>query len=651
MKKIKGGEAQLEKAEQRKRKLKEKKKKFRFIGLRAWFSVFISHLYPDIDNVTDKIGNKIFIGNNVVVTKNSKTALLLITDLGLTAPRFFPSKLENQVKRKFKDVRIDFAYKTQPYAPNMRTGLESRVQQWTKTIEKGTAPEKNRRIAERCLYTVHLLKSKVPLFRVRPYIQIRVGESDKLQDVIDEVHKYLGKYGITYKDIKSNIDIHLQYIAMCCKKEPKNIKDIPWIICSLQTLAEISPNSQGINDAGGMILGTELMSMQPYMIDWHASAGAKNVYIQAPSGEGKTFIAQNWCQEARAINDKICIRDIKGNEFTGFTEACNGVIVDLGPKGTQYVNMWRWDATTKEDPKIYTNRLLTLVKRTMMILAKVKVEEEDTLGIFVDEFLKALYTKIGASRTNKNTWYRTETLTPYTMYTHLEEYISLDMKQIYGKTLKTAFNNWSTYFSPHGTNSHAFRDEIRYEDFINTDVLTFTFDMLSDTSVQDEALYKVKILFSGVLEDEYIMHNKALGFWTMIISEESSIAADFVLQEYVKNFLLRRAQNVYNVMLGNSLSALLSNPAAKGLIDTINMLVIGGVNAETREYLVKQYDLSPAIQERLKKIKDKQTYESVFVIVNMLQKKPVNGLLKIFVPKSVVKSKVFKGVDVHEKRG
>lgn len=645
---IENRKTHFKEAQERKRQLKLKKKKYRFLGLRMWFSVFISHFYPDMDTISDRMHGKLYIGNNEIVTKNSKTALILVYDLGVKCPKFFPSILERRIKRRFRNVKLDFVAKTEPYIPDSRTGLDSRVEAWTKTLKKKKNASQGRKdIASRCLYTVDLFNSKVPLFKVRYYVEIRVGNQDKLQDVVDKVEEELSGFGVRYKTIKSNIDKHIKYIAMINSVAPKDIKDIPWLICTTQTLAEISPNAQGVNDVDGMVLGTDLLSMQPYIVNFFASPGAKNIYIQAPAGNGKTFIAVNWCVEARDHNMRVCIRDLKGNEFTSFTRAYNGIVYDLGPKSNQFPNVLKWDSNTPMNAMEYTNKMLTLTKTILMILSKVKEEERELLEIFVNEFINALYSKLGAVRENRNTWYRTETLTPYTMFEHLKEFISTGIRQRFGKTLDAAYSNWSEYFTPSGLYGHTFMYEIKYEDFIHTDVLTFTFDMLSDTSIQDIPLYEVKTLFANVIEDDYLMYNKLKGLWTLMIEEESSIASDFILESYVKNFLLRRVQNVINVMLGNSLSALLSNKISKSLMDTINMLVVGGVNKETRDYLVAQYDLSDTIQKRLKEIKDIQTFESTFVVVNMLQKKPVNGLLKVFVPRSVTKNKLFKGVDTY----
>ena len=83
-------------------------------------------------------------------------------------------------------------------------------------------------------------------------------------------------------------------------------------------------------------------------------------------------------------------------------------------------------------------------------------------------------------------------------------------------------------------------------------------------------------------------------------------------------------------------------------MDNIQMLCIGSVNKTSRNYLVEEYQLSDKIQKNLDKIHDKQTFESTFVVVNKMQKKPINTLLKVFVPEHVKSSPVFKGVDVDE---
>ena len=628
---------------------KKKRKRETFIVPRMWFHELLSNFYPDRDFISDAQGNNIYIGNNIVITKNSKTALILVTDLGVKAPRFFTAHLINKLKSKYNDVRVDFVFKNQDYEPDTRSGLESRVKNWEDTLANEKAHKIRKQRAERLLYTSALLDEGVKLFKTRMYILLRVGNDDRVKDVVATARQYLKQIGVENRQIKSKIEIHLKYISLLSCVDPKELKDIPWLITTADVLADLTPNTQGTNDLTGTIFGTDILNMQPYIINLRALASGKGIGVFAPAGEGKTFMVQNLMQEGIVTGFRESIYDIKGNEFTGHTESCGGVIIKLGSRSKDYVNVFRWDATVEEDADTYTNKMLSMATLMMVTLSKAPPRVEDKVSTLVNTFLNDMYNSLGVSRSNKNTWRRTDYLTPQVVYDKFTTYIrSSYMQDYYGELLQTVHSNLGSYWSRLGNNRHCFSRPINLTEVINTNVLTFAFDILDDSSFQDEALFKVKMLFARIINDEYLLYNKRHGYWTIIVEEESSFAADFVLEEYKKNFLLRRAQNVINVLVGNSIRALADNPIAQSILDNLQLLLVGNVNDSSKQYLIQEYNLGKQIQDRLLAIDNKRIYDSVFVTVNKIQKQPVNGLIKVFVPERVLSNKVFKGVDVIE---
>lgn len=632
-------------AKRRKVKVATKKKIESGIWYKVWLDTFLSNWFPDMDYIPETLGNSIYIGNNIIVTKNSKTALLLITDLGEIAPKSFTSLLTSHLKTKFNDVRVDFSFKSIEYKPNMKSGIDARVEQWNKTLNKENAHEKSKSIARRCIYTVELLNNKVKLFKVRPYIKIRIGKTDKVNAVVNEALDFLEGLGIETRRIKSNMDLHLQYISMVSGKEPQELKDVPCIICSKETLADMTPNTQGLNDSNGTILGSDLLNIQPYIINFRALPGGKGIYVIAPAGEGKTFLVLNWAEEFYVTNYRIAVDDIKGNEFAEFARACGGIVIDLGPRSPMYLNSFKFDKYTDEDETLHTSSRMNLSKITLLSLSKAKKENIIATERLIDKFLVDMYRKLGVSQTNRNTWDRTDHLTPAIILKYFKEYLSDDIKREYGSIATDAYDNIYFYFKE---TSPFFKEEIIINDLIDSPVLTFAFDIISDTTIQDEALYTIRVMYKSHINQEYIYKNKKKGLWTVCIEEESAIASDAILAEYNKNFILRRSQNVINILLGNSVRALTENKISAGIMDNIQMLCIGSVNNTSRKYLIEEYQLSDKIQANLDKIHDKQTFESTFVLVNKMQKKPINTLLKVFVPNEVKNNPIFKGVDVDE---
>lgn len=635
-------------AHRRKESAKRNRKKYRFLSIRMWWSTLLSQVFSDRDYIDKDTGNNVYVGNNIITTKNCKTALLLVTDLGDHAPKFFPSIIISKLKREFEDVRLDVILKNKEFKPKINGGLEDRVKLWRGTLDRQDRSSEAKSRAERCLYTADLANDKVQLYKTRFYLRLNIGPNDAVANVIKSATVALNKLGVSIMPIKSNMDVHLRYIAMMSNVEPKQLKSIPYIITTDQVLAELMPNAQGMNDETGTIIATDIINNSPYQIDFRRSAGAKNIAIFAESGGGKTHLGIQLAQEFYIDGYRECIEDVKGNEFGEHTKACAGTVINLGPRSRVFVNNFVWDKTTERNAEEYSSMMFSISKRKLCILAQCRKEDQADLELLMDDFLKDVYSQCGAVMSNKNTWYRTEHLTPRLIFKLLGKYLSLGMREKYGRLAETAYNNIGKYFSAAGSMQHAFTKPLSYGQVLDTPVLTFAFDMLDDVEGQDVALYEVKRLDMRIIKDDYIINNKKKKLWTVDIEEEASIAPEFAIQEYTRSFLLRRAQNVVNILIANSVQTLTDNRLAKGIIDNITMLIIGNLNRTSKEYLIQEYSLSKQNQEYINKINDKLLYDKTFVVINRMQAKPVDTIIKVHTTANAVRSKVFKGVDVTE---
>ena len=108
--------------------------------------------------------------------------------------------------------------------------------------------------------------------------------------------------------------------------------------------------------------------------------------------------------------------------------------------------------------------------------------------------------------------------------------------------------------------------------------------------------------------------------------------------------MLRRAQNQVTMLLGNSVSALATNPNAKGILENTNVLVLGALNKSSREYLVNEFGLDKE-SEDLEQLCQNPDLENTFLLVNRMEKDATTALLKAYVPEHVVKGKLFRIVD------
>lgn len=265
----------------------------------------------------------------------------------------------------------------------------------------------------------------------------------------------------------------------------------------------------------------------------------------------------------------------------------------------------------------------------------------------IEEFLQALYLQMGITGENVNTWYRSEAITPYDVFDRFESFCSSDVRSKYAGVADRMLTRLRIYMSRNGSNSHMFRDAFDYKDILETKVLTFDFGMLEAGTSTDQAMFKVRVLYMNLLNDQYVSYKYRHEEWTGKVLEESGIAADYLIRLYAKDFMLRRAQNQVTILLGNSISSLASNPNAKGILENANILVLGALNKSSREYLTEEFGLDKECDE-LEALFSNPDYTNTFLLVNKMQKDATTALLKAHVPQRVVEGKLFKVVDTED---
>jgi hypothetical protein len=454
-----------------------------------------------------------------------------------------------------------------------------------------------------------------------------------------------------YRNIHNDLKTHLDYAAIMCDRNSKASKNIGWMVTSQQVLAELFPQTQGLNDAQGTMFGITRENNAPYWIDFRKTANAKNIYVAAKSGFGKTFLVLGTIIDGYADNFNICIMDIKGTEFTAFTKACGGIVLSMRADATHFVNTFLMDPeeVTDGNYRVYFNRHIRLSKRKMLIMCQFTETEQARGEALIDEFLTALYRNHGVTADNPNTWYRTKDLHPYNVYDLFEEYCSREIKEKYGEISTTALSRMRTYMHRRGNSSHINRDQYEYKEVLETKVLTFDFGILeSSVANVDPVIFQLRVMDMEIINDEFVSYKKNRGEWTMKVLEESQVCADYLLEIYVREMTLRRAQNQVTFLLGNSVSALQDNPVAKPLLDSINILVLGVLNDSSQRYLVNEYDLGEENKKKLELIAEDTRYIHNFLLVNRMQQDATTAIVKAYVPKSVRDGKLFKVVDTEE---
>lgn len=636
-------------------KLKKANKKTnkaeRFITARMWISTIISSLYNDRGKIPPNIGNNILVTNNQYITKYSLNSIILVKEMSEETPVGWVSDMIKHVKENVRDVIIDVSFKNRKHAIDVKnSGLDDRERQWAFTLENPYATETSKKRCARLLFTAALVRKRVPTFKTCIFITVRATNGSDLDRGIVNTLGYLEGIGASYRFIKSNIQDTLEYNLMMSDMRSGRVKDMPANFTTTQTQAELLPCTQGLNDEVGTFLGIDREMDGPYFIDFRSSSKAKNIYVLGLSGHGKTFMVLSWLLDFYAQGYNCCIMDIKGNEFNTITRACGGRTLSMRPSSTYYVNTFVMDkdeVKPEQSPRVYFDSRFNLSKEIMCIIADLPQDVAAQGEALIEEFLHSAYEQLGVLADNPNTWYRTEKMTPYTVFDQFIEYLSPAIKAKYAEISSKVLMRMKMYMCRTGSSAHMFRDAYSYKELLETKMLTFDFGILESGTAVDPVMFRLRVLFMTLINDEYVSYKKSQGQWTVKVLEESQIAEDYLLKIYSKEFTLRRSQNQVTILLGNSVSALASNPIAVPIIDNINIMAIGVVHKSSTDYLVNEFGLDK-YADKLHAIHENPDYENTFLLVNKMQKDATTAMLKVFVPKHVVNGKVYKIVDTQE---
>lgn len=627
--------------------INKKKKKANFFPVaRMWANTIISQFRSDTGTIPADIGDNIFMGDNIYITNQYMSAMIIVDQYSLETPLAYTSELLQHVKTIVPSAVVDFTFKTGKFEVDFYDqALKARVKRWQASLEDDKVKENVKNKNAWLLYSYDTLKSGKLAYSLYTFITVRAKNNDTLQRAIKATVGFLTEHNIECRHIKSNLHRFLGYESSVINKVQGGIKDFPYMICTANSLAEVLPTTQGLNDEIGLFMGIDRYSENPYLIDLKSTSRAKNFYVLAPSGEGKTFLVITWLIDAFTDDYRMSITDIKGNEFTEFTKVCGGTIISMKPGATFFVNTFKLDPeAVDDDPVLYYKEMLRVSKQVLVMVANPTPEKSTKIQSLIEDFLTSMYLMIGVVDKNTNTWGRTSVLTPYKVFEYFNMYLSPSVRKIYEDVIDDVLLNFRTYLSPNGTGADLFRSEFKIKSILDSKVVTFDYGMLGGSRVTDEVSLNLKHFFAKLITDAYVANNKEQGLHTIRVLEESQMTNSILREMYAEEISLRRAQNQINILLGNSISGLKGDRNSEIILENINIWVLGRLTKTNMDYVTKEYGMEE-FEEQLVEINENMDYDRTFLVVNKLHRRTTSSMVRAFVPVSVAESEVFHVVD------
>lgn len=610
----------------------DKPKQERFKWVKMWINYLVSLTMKDRGKIPDNIGDRILITNNMYITKLYMTTIVHIYELGQNTPITFLEILNGALRDRGNRAILDLTCKNSKYDFDPKnSGLQSRINAWNNNLDSDLTSRRMRERSARCLYTVEIAQSGKQLKNTRMFLSIRAKDIGTLNAAEKIIYDMLGQMGCTYMPAHSDIRANIEYISLLGNRI-YDLKGCAPVMTTNVVLSQLVPNCGSLNDKTGIYVGQNVQNGSPYYLDFSTITSARNMYVVAPSGVGKTVLALNMAQSAYELGSACVFMDIKGNEYTNFINATNGYIVSLRPTSTEFINSWvmRKEDTDQEHAEAYFKSRIQFSKQQMIILSGVRDRQELLdLEELLDEFHDALYITCGAIPSNMNSWEATKDLNPYVVFDKFENYLTPQKRAQYSLH-KSVIGTIRMYMSITGSKAYVFKREFDYAKILASDTISFDFGILGDATISDidEDLFRLKFLYMSKLNGDFTTRKYAEGRRTFKVLEESQVVSPEIMKMYVQEYTLRRSQNQDTLLLGNSVQALQDNEAAKPLIENTRGLFIGELTLDARKIVMEQFGIQHL--EKLIKIPGSSNrYKNSFVFINNMQKKSLYPIIQV----------------------
>lgn len=609
-------------------------KKEHFKWAKMWVNYLLSMTMKDRGKIPDNIGDRILITNNMYITKLYMSTIVHIVEFGPDCPETLLGCLNDLLRDRGSKAILDMTFKNSKYDFDPKnSGLKSRIHTWENIVSApaGLYSHRYRERAARCLYTVEVAQTGKILKNSRTYLTIRAKDIQTLNTAEKIVYDGLTMMGCTYLPAYGNIKQKLEYISII-GNHGNDLKGVAPVMTSNQVLSQVLPNCGSFNDNSGYYIGQNVLNGAPFYIDFATISSARNMYVCAPSGVGKTVLAINMAQSAYENGSACCFMDIKGNEYTSFIKATNGYTISLRPTSIEYINSWAMHKadTTDELAESYFKSRLAFSKQQMIILSGITEKEKlIELEELLDEFHESLYISLGVIASNRNSWKASEELNPYEVFDKFESYLTPQKRQQYTLN-KSLLGTMRMYMGINGSKSYIFKQEFDYSKILGADTISFDFGILANTSSADvdQDLFRLKFLYMSKLNGDFVTRKYAEGRRTLKILEESQVVSDDIMRMYVQEYTLRRSQMQDTLLLGNSVQALSDNQFAKPLIENTRGLFIGEMTLDARKVVIEQFGLQH-LEKLIRVPGSSMKYKNCFIFINNMQSRDLYPIIKV----------------------
>jgi len=490
-------------------------------------------------------------------------------------------------------------------------------------------------------------------FKTHMFIQASVETAKEMRIFKTELMGVLQGAGIGAIELSGSMSKYLSNFGPAGIKEEDNNKKFQTMLLSDENISNMtSYMTRGLIGGYGILLGTDLLSKMPVIIDFFASPSAQVILIAAKAGEGKTALSEMMALQFLADDEKhVSVTDLKGGEWEMVSDLSDMLIVSMDDANPRFVNTMRLDdliVPKHEAESVFNHAVKDTIKLyTLMInLAPNEGNEADLDAVLETAILKA-YNNAGVVSSNPETFYKTKNIKLTEPLIYVEALKSSKSFEAQRDLCSLILTRCDTFFSSESRNSIAFRNEVSLAEIINTPFVIYSFNKNQDTQLT--ALDKIKVHMVAVLNAKKSYIRRKTGQHTIEIYEEGSRTGDTgdkssstgvagsnsLLNVISHRVTGSRSNNVTIMLLTNSLS-MFDDPRAKPIESNVTTVIAGKLEAGDIKILKERFNCESIIPyvEKISTSGDKKLKNSFAAKIDtgaMVDK----AMFKIKIPASI----------------
>lgn len=428
------------------------------------------------------------------------------------------------------------------------------------------------------------------------FVQASSKSKSEMQRYDRTLMKLFQEQGIVAKRVRGNISNYLENFCPASYKQ-FDVSRFPTMLLSEENIAALLPNkTKGLIGRKGVMLGEDVETHLPAMIDFTGSGTAQVILIVGEAGSGKTYVGTSLANELTAFGIHCSVIDIKGGEWNALSKYIRTLEIDMSGTEARFVNLMRLDdlgCTAEDCVEAYESAISSTVG-LFEVATNLQPNEGNQIDLrsILNQAVEKVYSTAGVIKSNPTTF----NLTRRFKYEDVLEIISsLEHSKAYteGQRLmcKLVKSRCAQYFVGEGRYSAAFQNELTVSDVLSVPLVIYNFN--KNRGEKLDIIDDIRVFMARCLDSRKHFVRKKQKLHQAVFYEELQRCGNMqtLIENISSDVTGSRSNNLTVFLLLNAISTL-DTTQFSAIRSNITTRIVGKVNSADIRKLVQDYDCS-----------------------------------------------------------